>query len=471
MLHDNHKIWLTGRGIEPALAEKFGIKTTRDASGYWLTVPYLEDGKEINHKYRMASEKRHRMDPDSPLTLWNVDCLKDCGDSPVIITEGEWDALIALQAGFRHVVSIPNGAPKDRTDKPEDAKRYSWVWRHLSLLEKVKTFILAVDSDGPGMALAADLAALLGPDRCKFVTYPDFCKDLNDALLYDPMSIVDIITYAKPYPIKGLYRVSDFPERGEVTAWDTGIEPLRNKLFVVPGTLTVLTGYANMGKSSLVNEMIGHFVGLNVPVCVASFETDVKPILVNGIKQSMMQCNRHEMGQRKTDEFDAMIEDNLVIISQQIDEDQEMTLEDFLELCRTAVVRDGAKIIILDPWNELEHKRKSGETETEYISRALRAIKRFAKQNDVAFWIVAHPSKPGQGVNSPPGLYDISGSAHWANKADYGITYHRKDPKKNEALIMINKIRMGLPGEKSQTAVMLDYRDWRFKELDGPQYD
>src|SRR5690606_16084543 len=107
------------------------------------------------------------------------------------------------------------------------------------------------------------------------------------------------------------------------------------------------------------------------------------------------------------------------------------------------------------------------ETETDYISRALRQIKRFAKQYDVAFWIVAHPTKPHEGSKKVPGLYDISGSANWANKADYGLTYHRPDPEENDGLIIINKVRMGLPGQKGKVRVMFDYRDSHFKALNG----
>jgi twinkle protein len=74
-----------------------------------------------------------------------------------------------------------------------------------------------------------------------------------------------------------------------------------------------------------------------------------------------------------------------------------MNLEYFLDLCRVAVLRHGVRLVILDPWNEIEHKTRQGENETQYIGRALRAIKRFAKVYDVAFWIVAHPTKPFEG--------------------------------------------------------------------------
>jgi len=120
--------------------------------------------------------------------------------------------------------------------------------------------------------------------------------------------------------------------------------------------------------------------------------------------------------------------------------------------------------VLLDPWNELEHKRRRDETETDYISRALRAIKKFAKQYDVAFWVVAHPTKPEQGNSSAPKLYNISGSANWANKADYGLTYHRPKPDQNSAKLIVTKVRMGLPGRKGEVAVSFDFRRSEFVE-------
>ncbi|MBT9137312.1 MAG: hypothetical protein DDT34_02402 [Firmicutes bacterium] len=142
-----------------------------------------------------------------------------------------------------------------------------------------------------------------------------------------------------------------------------------------------------------------------------------------------------------------------------------MDLEHLLELCRIAVVRDGCKMIVLDPWNEIEHKRRRDETETDYIGRALRAIKRFAKQFDVAFWIVAHPSKPKFDAKGPPGLYDISGSANWANKADYGLVYHRPKFEVNEATISVVKVRMGLPGKRDEVQVTFDFRTSEFVQM------
>jgi hypothetical protein len=103
-----------------------------------------------------------------------------------------------------------------------------------------------------------------------------------------------------------------------------------------------------------------------IPTCLASFETDVKPILLNDLRRTMLGIGaraepcRH-FGLRR------VIREKLHIISQSVDEDEEMNLEYFLDLCRTSVLRRGTRVIIIDPWNELEHK--SGRRERDEIHR------------------------------------------------------------------------------------------------------
>lgn len=473
-MHEKHKQWVEARGISAELAEKFGLTTMKDSGGYWLAVPYSENGQVINHKYRQTSEKRHRMDGGAPLGLWNADCLNDPkvrgGQAPLVITEGEWDALAAIQSGFQYAVSVPNGAPATETADLATASRYAWVDRHLDALRQVREFIIAADADQAGYNLAADLVGLLGADRCRFIEYPFPCKDLNEVLVeYGPERVVDCISTAKPYPVQGLYKLSDFPERGEVRSYSVGVGPIEELIAIVPGTLTVVTGYANMGKSTLMNAIIGHTLMNHFPVCVASFETDVKPILRDGLRMAMMKCGKHDLATLDCGDVDELLEKRLSIISQSVEEDMELDIERFLDLCALAVRRDGAKMIVLDPWNELEHKRKSDESETDYIGRAIRACKRFAKQHDVAFWIVAHPTKPHEGTKKIPALYDISGSANWANKADYGLTYHRPKFNDNLAKIMVSKVRMGLPGRRDQVDVTFDFRNSTFRLIDRVQ--
>jgi len=464
MLHDRHKEWLAKRGIQSDIAEAMEVSTVSDPQGNWLCFPYRLDGALVNRKYRLTSEKRHRMDKGGKLCLWNAEVLRsqpvvDHGAS-VIITEGEFDALIAIQCGNTATVSVPNGGSSVKDSDPFSSTAYSYLWESKDDLERVRTFILATDADDVGLKIAHDLASILGVERCRFLTYPEGCKDLNEAFVAHGYSGVNqTIQGAKPFPVKGLYTMSDFPDAPPVRGMDTGIAVLDDKLQLVLGTLTVFTGYANMGKTTVLNTIVAHCIAHNVVCCIASFETAPKPILRDAIARALIGCQQNDFaGHPQRQAALAAVDENLKVISNSLDEDLELDLESFLETARISVIRDGAKLIILDPWNELEHKRDRDETMTEYVGRAIRKVKAFARRYNVAFWIVAHPTKPQKGVNSMPSLYDVSDSANWSNKADYGLVYHRKDKTQNEADLAVVKVRMGLPGQCGVMTVKFDHR-------------
>src|SRR3546814_13787560 len=89
------------------------------------------------------------MDKGGKLCLWNAEALRlpqvlD-GWVSVIITEGEFDAMIAIQCGNPAVVSVPNGAPAERIDDPVNSNRYRFLWESQADLERVKSFVLATD--------------------------------------------------------------------------------------------------------------------------------------------------------------------------------------------------------------------------------------------------------------------------------------------------------------------------------------
>lgn len=468
MIHERHMEWIEARGIDPELASKLGLTSHRDEHGFWLSVPYVERGQVVNHKYRQTTAKRHKMDGGAPLCLWNHDILLDAkvqsGAQQVIITEGEWDALAAMTAGLPFVLSVPNGAPAQATEGPidpeNDADRFAYLWRSRDLLDKVGQFIIATDGDEPGRILAAELVRRLGAERCKFVEYPEGCKDLNDVLLkHGARGLVHVVGAAKAYPVRGLYAMNDFPDPAPVTAIHIRMPGIHDMFPVVPGTFSVITGYAGQGKTSLLMVMLADLLKQGVNIALGSFETAVKPILQNRLRAALIRCPESTLPAGMIAGADALIDARLRLIAQQPhDDDADMALEDVLELARIAVLRDGVKLVVLDPWNELEHKRRPDETETDYTGRAIRMLKRFARQYDVAVWLVAHPRKPDMtgGNRKAPTLYDISGSANFANKADYGVVVHR--PTKDGTMVDVHvvKVRMGLPGR--QDAVRLDYQ-------------
>ena len=64
----------------------------------------------------------------------------------------------------------------------------------------------------------------------------------------------------------------------------------------------------------------------------------------------------------------------------------------------------------------------------------------------------------------PPSLYDISGSANRANKADVGITVHRPDYAVPETEIYIRKIRFKAVGRLGRVTLSYDKVTGRYSD-------
>ena len=132
-------------------------------------------------------------------------------------------------------------------------------------------------------------------------------------------------------------------------------------------------------------------------------------------------------------------------------EDASPTLQWLLDMGKISVLRDGTTDLVIDPWNEIEHDR-AGLTEAEYISRGLQRLKGFAARYGVNVWVIVHPvkmlpPKPGAKIEAPQ-MYDISGGAMWANKADLGLVVHTPE---TSTQVIIRKARFSRWGKRNAT--------------------
>jgi len=118
-------------------------------------------------------------------------------------------------------------------------------------------------------------------------------------------------------------------------------------------------------------------------------------------------------------------------------------------------LRMGIQGLVIDPWNELDHSRPQGLTETEYISQCLTRIRQFARHYGVHVWVVAHPTKLIKGSDGQypvPTPYDISGAAHWFNKADNCLAVWRdKTDDRAPVDLHVQKIRFAEVGKLGMT--------------------
>jgi twinkle protein len=124
--------------------------------------------------------------------------------------------------------------------------------------------------------------------------------------------------------------------------------------------------------------------------------------------------------------------------------------------------------LCIDPWNELNHNFMENKiSETEYISRSLKRIRRYASSNQVHVVVVAHPmklQKDRDGKYPIPTPYDVAGSAHWRNKADCAVTVWRDEAKHGESTIYVQKIRRKAVGRIGAVELKYDIVTGRYSE-------
>ena len=359
-------------------------------------------------------------------------------------------------------MSVPDGAPqkvKAGEVDPEDNAKFEYVWNCKAELACVTKIILACDADGPGRALEEELARRLGRERCWRVAWPDGndvqLKDANEVLVGCGAEVLrECIEAAQPYPIRSLHDAGQFESdvlmlyrHGPKRALSTGWPALDSYMKIREGELSVVTGTPGSGKSEFIDALAVNLAkqfGWRFAVC--SFENPpdehLSKLAEKYLGMPFWQGPAPRMGEGDLQRALEWINDRFYFIRA---DDEAPTIDWILEAAKSAVMRYGARGLIVDPYNEIESKRPSTMSETEYVSQVLGKVKRFAQTHGCHVWFVAHPAKMHRDTNGAipvPSLYDISGSAHWVNKADLGIVVHRNPNKvPPETEIHVRKVR------------------------------
>jgi len=240
---------------------------------------------------------------------------------------------------------------------------------------------------------------------------------------------------------------------------------------VKAGTFTVVTGIPNHGKSEFLDALavnVTRLHGWKFAIC--SFENDPAEHLTKLAEKFLhapfwdgptLRARRHEVTQAL-----AWLNERFVFI--RADGEESPTIDWLIGKAQAAVLRHGVRGLIADPWNELEHRRPTGVSETEYASDVLGRLRRFARTRDCAVWLVAHPTKlmREDGKLPSPGLYDISGSAHFANKCDVGFAVHRPDRDQPITEIHVHKVRHKWLGKRGMVQLNYDVPTGEYREIE-----
>jgi len=456
------------RNISAGTVRHFGITETTE----WMPKAkseikvicfnYYRSGELVNIKFR-GKDKDFKLSKNAEPIFYNLDAIEN--ENEVVIVEGEIDCMSLHEAGIRNVISVPNGTPPANSQL--NLEYLNNCWQSFDGKDKI---IIATDNDEPGKALRDELARRLGYDRCYMIQYPPDCKDMNDVLrLHGKQAIQHIVSEAKRWPIQGVITmddlyplVADYYNNGYPKGYAAGIGEFDELLSFSGGQMTVITGSPGSGKSEFL-DYISTSLAKNHKwkFAILSFENPaaihVTKLMEKFVGLSFnfrkdpnhrMSSNDFEDGVRLTDLYFSFID-----ISQ-ID----VTIQGILDKCKELVLRTGIKGIVIDPWNYIEHKVPNGYTETQYISEALSLIKEFAVKTDTHVFIIAHPrklQKDQKGKYPIATMYDISGSAHFFNKTDNGVSIHR-DFDNGMVDVYVQKIRFSWLGHIGFTSYSFD---------------
>lgn len=445
--------YMKGRGISEATLTAMhvgeGMEWMPQTQKEMNTVQfhYYRDGEFLNTKFRTGN-KHFKFVQGAELLPYNIDGIR--GEKSCIITEGEMDALSFYEAGYRNVVSVPSGANAN----------LEWLddyWDEY--FEDKTTVYIASDSDTKGAVLREALLHRFGPEICRVVEYGDGCKDANELLQKGGTEALrHAIATAKEVKIEGVFTVSDFEgsldalfQHGMQKGVTIGHDNFDMLCSFETKRLCIVTGIPGSGKSEFIDE-IAERLNIRYGWRWAFFSPENAPLSYHASKliekfvgkkfgRATMSMQEYEQAKRHLEEYFSFISpaDNF-------------RLDNILSKARSLVRRRGIKALVIDPYNRLESEM-GNRNETLYISGVLDKLTNFAQLNNVLVVLMAHPTKLQKdkqtGQTAIPTLYDISGSANFYNKADFGIVVHR-DRMENYTIVNVAKVKfrhLGQPGE------------------------
>jgi 5S rRNA maturation endonuclease (ribonuclease M5) len=147
-----------------------------DSNDVLMTVKYRPARKLQDHEAKTWCQKNADFTP----LLFNMNKIDPT--HPLLICEGEIDALSAIEAGFKNTVSVPIGAGND-----------TWIEENFEWLEQFEKIIIWSDNDAPGLKMRKNIIPRLGEWKCFVVDLPTELekdgkqikvKDINEVLYH-----------------------------------------------------------------------------------------------------------------------------------------------------------------------------------------------------------------------------------------------------------------------------------------------
>ena len=424
------------RNISKSTLDYVGVKE----NGNCIVFEYRNElGEHLANKYRKTKKspgvKMWFEEGTNVNTLFNMDKVNI--SEALLITEGEFDCLSAIEAGFKNAVSIPSGVNSTN----------QWITSNWTFLEQFEEVIIWFDNDEPGIKGAREVFNRLPNSSVKIVRC-EVANDINELLhKYGKLAVLKQIEKASTPMLDGvatLDMIEDFDVH-EAETLKTGIEYIDDKLIgMVFGSLNVLSGRNGSGKSTILNQIyIAEAIAQGYKAFLFSGE------LVGGnVKYWLLQTLANEEQFAEYTARDGHKYKKVTIQSKEkiiedikdkffLYDNDDYRIENIIDKMTILAKRYGVRVFVIDNLMTIESSYKDKyEAETDVVKK----LKNFAKKYNALVHLVAHPRKS---INEEIEKDDVAGSANITNLADYVTTISRAkdDVTEYDAILKILKNR------------------------------
>lgn len=386
------------------------------------------------------------------------------GGRYVIITEGELDALSAYQmfADYNKTKGDYETAVVSPTTGANSHKQIAAQYKFFDSFEQI---IVAYDSDKAGQDAVETIVKVLPKGKVKIMSmrYKDaneylqkgeekaFISDFYNAKAYVPVGVL---------PSSGLYdrilnqssvaKIPFPPFMGELNELFIGGMPLGHIINIAADT--------GIGKTTLVNEMIYYWI-FNSPhmIGIVSMELDAgqygEALLSRHIekKLALIPSQEEKLAFLRSDKVKAQAQDLMLDSSGNsrfyLLDNRDGSVDDIKDTIEELVVGCGAKVIVLDPLQDILDGL-GNEEQAEFMKWA----KGFMKSHSVTFVFINHMRKTPAGQNGADSEQNIMGSSTIIKSASANILLKRDkmaedELTRNSTEISVTKNRVcGLTG-------------------------
>ena len=424
------------RNISKATIDYVGVKENNNC----VVFEYRNElGEHLANKYRKTKKsegpKMWFEKGTNVNTLFNMDKINI--SDPLLITEGEFDCLSAIEAGFKNAVSIPSGVNSTN----------EWITSNWTFIEQFEEVIIWFDNDEAGIKGAREVFNRLPNSSVKIVRC-EVANDINELLhKYGKLAVLKQIEKASTPVLEGvatLDMIEDFDVH-EAETLKTGIEYIDDKLIgMVFGSLNVLSGRNGSGKSTILNQIyIAEAIAQGYKTFLFSGE-----LISGNVKYWLLQTLANEDQFAEYTAKDGhkykkvTIQSKEKIVNDMKDrfflyDSDDYRIEAIIEKMTILAKRYGVRVFVIDNLMTIESSLKDKyEAETDIVKK----LKNFAKKYNALVHLVAHPRKS---MNDEIEKDDVAGSANITNLADYVTTISRAKDEEVEydAILKILKNR------------------------------